>query len=147
MNAKVTKTTANQTPKLDYADQPIGTDVIIFTTKCEKEITANMQDVLAYVETAKLNVSYEWVDNIYQEHDAYEMEVEVEPALYLDDNFEKVTQLYFDQVITLTLKEASQFIQGYAKSLVMQDLPVDAQAIATIQSHVRNEYGISMEVA
>jgi len=153
MNAKVTKNQTpshakvSVTPKLDYADQPIGTEIIIFTTKCERNIEVQIQSVLDYIELAKLNVSYEMMENPFQEHDACEEEITIDSAMYLDDNFNQVCQLYFDQVVVFTMQEASNFIQGYTSALVRQNLPVDETAINNIMSHVRNEYGISMEVA
>lgn len=156
MNAKVTKTTSqttspsrtiSATPKLDYSDQPLGTDVIIFTTKCERTIEVQMQSVLDYITIAKLNVSYEMMENPFREYDACEEEIVIDAAQYLDDNFNHVCQMYFDQVVVFTIQEASNFIQGYTSALVRQNLPVDEVAITNIMSHVRNQYGISMEVA
>jgi hypothetical protein len=136
-----------QTPQLDYVDQALKSPILVFVTKCERKIEVLEDDVLAYIDATNINANYELSGPYW---DPATIETELEPtdaAEYLDNNFEKVTQMYFDQVVTLTMKQASEFMQGYTKSLVMQGLPVDGQAIANITMHVQNEYGIKMEVA
>lgn len=131
---------------LNHVEQAVNSTVLTFITDCGKAIEVQEQSILDYIDATEINHSQE-CDGAYWDPSSITTECVKDAKEYLEANFESVTQMYFDQVVLLTMKEAFHFMQGYASSLVKQDKPIDNKAINLMLTHVQNEYGIRMEVA
>lgn len=140
---KVTKKSAIT---LNHVEQAVKSPILTFHTDCNKSIDVLETELLQFIDDTEINHSHE-CDGEYWDPSSTTVEFVTDAKEYLEDNFEAVTQMYFDQVLLLIIKEASSFIQGYTSSLVRQDLPVDEKAINLIMNHVQNQYGIKMEAA
>lgn len=140
------KVAKKQSITLNHVEQAVNSPILTFITDCDKKIDVQENSLLDFIDATGIN-QYQECDGAYWDPASITIDCITDAKEYFENHFEEVTKMYFDQVLILTMKEASQFMQGYTKSLVLQGLPVDSDAIALIAMHVRNEYGVRMEVA
>lgn len=84
--------------KLSYVDQAVNSPVLQFITKSGRTIDALEIDVLAFIESNSLNISYEG-EGLTSDPYGTEVEVITDAEVYLDNNFDDVCQLYFNSIL------------------------------------------------
>ena len=115
-----------------------------FVLKSEECIDVLEKDVLAFIDDSRINVHTE-IDEPYWTPSSREDEVITDAKVYLDNNFEYVTSLYFNSVLITIQKEAISFMQGYVSSILKQGREIEKSDINKMMLHIHTEYGIHME--
>ncbi|GEM_PF-3101223 len=133
-----------QLPELDYVEQDAKSPVMTFVLKSEEHIDVLEKDVLAFIDDSRINVHME-IDEPYWTPSSCENEVITDAKVYLDNNFEYVTRLYFSSVLMIVQKEAISFMNGYMTSILKQGREIEKSDINKMMLHIHAEYGIYME--
>jgi len=140
------KVAKKQSITLNHVEQAVNSPILTFITDCDKKIDVQENSILEYIDATEIN-HYQECDGAYWDPASITIDCITDAKEYFENHFEEVTQMYFDQVLILTMKEVSNHLQALAKHTIQNGEPIDQNFIKLQLERVYAEYGVRMEVA